>query len=60
MFVNHVTTNPFFTATQYGIADACNLWLHVSVDGVEHQQRPQMVTAFNQAITAGADGIAAR
>src|SRR5450631_4182485 len=25
VFVNHVTTNPFFTPTQYGAADACNL-----------------------------------
>src|ERR1700682_6232470 len=25
VFVNHVTTNPFFTPTQNGIADACAL-----------------------------------
>ncbi len=25
VFVNHVTTNSFFTPTQYGIADACKL-----------------------------------
>ena len=25
VFVNHVTTNPFFVPTQYGIADACAL-----------------------------------
>ena len=25
VFVNHVTTNPFFVPTQYGIADACSL-----------------------------------
>src|ERR1039457_1412485 len=25
VFVNHVTTNPFFTPTQYGLADAANL-----------------------------------
>ncbi len=25
VFVNHVTTNPFFTPTQYGAADACKL-----------------------------------
>ena len=24
VFVNHVTTNPFFVPTQYGIADACD------------------------------------
>ncbi len=23
VFVNHVTTNPFFVLTQYGIQDAC-------------------------------------
>jgi simple sugar transport system substrate-binding protein len=59
VFVNHVTTNPFFTPTQYGIADACSLlgctyqWTG-SATGVVSQ----MVTAFNTAITAGADGIA--
>src|SRR6185437_10770472 len=25
VFVNHVTTNPFFVPTQYGIADACSM-----------------------------------
>ena len=25
VFVNHVTTNPFFVPTQYGIQDACAL-----------------------------------
>src|SRR5689334_17014403 len=25
VFVNHVTTNPFFTPTQYGAQDACKL-----------------------------------
>ena len=25
VFINHVTTNPFFVPTQYGIADACAL-----------------------------------
>jgi len=25
VIVNHVTTNPFFTPTQYGAADACKL-----------------------------------
>ena len=25
VFVNHVTTNPFFVPTQYGAADACKL-----------------------------------
>ena len=32
-FVNHVTTNPFFTPTQYGIEDACAFFgCSVSVD----------------------------
>ncbi len=59
VFVNHVTTNAFFTPTQYGIADACNLlgcssqWTGSATSNV-----PQMVTAFHSAITAGADGIA--
>jgi simple sugar transport system substrate-binding protein len=59
VFVNHVTTNPFFTPTQYGIADACNL-LGCSAQwtGSASSNVPQMVTAFNSAITAGADGIA--
>ena len=25
VFVNHVTTNPFFVPTQYGIQDACEI-----------------------------------
>jgi simple sugar transport system substrate-binding protein len=59
VFVNHVTTNPFFTPTQYGIADACNL-LGCSYQwtGSASSNVPQMVTAMNSAITAGADGIA--
>jgi len=59
VFVNHVTTNAFFTPTQYGIADACALlgcsyqWTGSATSNVA-----QMVTAFQTAITAGADGIA--
>jgi simple sugar transport system substrate-binding protein len=59
VFVNHVTTNAFFTPTINGIADACALlgcsyqWTGSATSNV-----PQMVTAFNTAITAGADGIA--
>jgi simple sugar transport system substrate-binding protein len=59
VFVNHVTTNPFFTPTQNGIADACALlncgfqWTGSATSNVG-----EMVTAFNSAITAGADGIA--
>jgi simple sugar transport system substrate-binding protein len=59
VFVNHVTTNPFFTPTQYGIADAANL-LGVTTQwtGSETGNVAQMVTAFNTAIAGGADGIA--
>jgi simple sugar transport system substrate-binding protein len=59
VFVNHVTTNTFFTATIYGIQDACNLLgCTYQWTGSEDSNVPQMVTAFNSAITAGADGIA--
>ena len=38
--VNHVTTNPFFTPTQYGVADAVlAAGLHVSVDRLGVEQR---------------------
>jgi simple sugar transport system substrate-binding protein len=59
-FVNHVTTNPFFVATRYALADAAKLlglptpqWT-----GSKTANVAEMVNAFNSAITAGADGIA--
>src|SRR5690606_10848287 len=59
VFVCHVTTNPFFTPTQYGAEDACRLL------GVEYQWTgsvnsvvAEMVDATNTAITSRADGIA--
>ncbi len=59
VFVNHVTTNPFFVPTQYGIADACDLF------GCDHQWTGsanadvgQMVSAINTAIAAKASAIA--
>jgi simple sugar transport system substrate-binding protein len=59
-FVNHVTTNSFFTPTQYGMADAATLlgipkplWTGSATSNVS-----QMVTAFDQAIAAGVSGIA--
>src|SRR5579884_877198 len=58
-FVNHVTTNPFFTPTQNGAADACKLlgcsyqWTGSTTSNVS-----EMVNAFNSALTAGVDGIA--
>jgi simple sugar transport system substrate-binding protein len=59
VFVNHVTTNPFFTPTQYGLADAASLLgCTTQWTGSASSNVPQMVTAFNSAITAGADGIA--
>ena len=59
VFVNHVTTNPFFQATQYGIQDACAL-LHCDYQwtGSETSQVSEMVTAMKTAITSKADGIA--
>jgi simple sugar transport system substrate-binding protein len=59
VFVNHVTTNPFFQATQYGIQDACAL-LNCSYQwtGSETSQVSEMVTAMKTAITSKADGIA--
>jgi simple sugar transport system substrate-binding protein len=59
VFVNHVTTNPFFVPTQYGIQDACKL-LGCSYQwtGSESSNVSQMVTAMNTAISSGADGIA--
>jgi simple sugar transport system substrate-binding protein len=58
-FVNHVTTNPFFTPTQNGAADACKL-LGCSYQwtGSQNSNVGEMVNAFNSAITAGVDGIA--
>ena len=59
VFVNHVTTNPFFVPTQYGAADACSLvnctyqWT-----GSENADVGQMVSATNAAISAKAAGIA--
>src|SRR5437588_1368464 len=59
VFVNHVTTNPFFTPTQYGIADACKvLGCSYQWTGSETSDVSQMVNALNTAITAKADGIA--
>jgi len=59
-FVNHVTTNPFFVPTQYGLADAAALlglpkpaWT-----GSENSSVPEMVSATNAAISAKATGIA--
>jgi len=59
VFVNHVTTNPFFTPTQYGAQDAAKL-LGSSFQwtGSENSNVSQMVDAINTAVTSGANGIA--
>ncbi|WP_220037457.1 MULTISPECIES: substrate-binding domain-containing protein [unclassified Curtobacterium] len=60
VFINHVTTNTFFQATQYGLADAASMlglpkpqWT-----GSETSNVSQMVSAFNTAVSGGVDGIA--
>jgi simple sugar transport system substrate-binding protein len=59
VFVNHVTTNPFFVPTQYGIQDACAL---VGCDsqwtGSANADVAEMVNAMNAAIAAKAAAIA--
>jgi simple sugar transport system substrate-binding protein len=59
VFVNHVTTNPFFTPTQYGIEDASAiLGTQFQWTGSETSEIGEMVDAFEAAIAGGADGIA--
>jgi simple sugar transport system substrate-binding protein len=59
VFVNHVTTNPFFTATQYGATDACSLiGCSYRWTGSETSNVSEMVRAFQTAINNKADGIA--
>jgi len=59
-FVNHVTTNPFFTPTQYGMADAASLLgiTNPQWTGSQNSIVAEMVNALNTAISAKADGIA--
>ena len=59
-FVNHVTTNAFFTPTQYGMADAAALLGLPSPvwGGSENSIISQMVSNFDTAVAAGAAGIA--
>ncbi|BDR92631.1 substrate-binding domain-containing protein [Vulcanisaeta souniana] len=59
-FVNHVTTNPFFTPTIYGIQDACNMIGNCKYvwTGSENSVVTDMVNAIYSAISSGADGIA--
>src|SRR5258708_5276360 len=59
VFVNHVTTNPFFVPTQYGIQDACALvGCKYQWTGSQTSTVAEMVNAMNAAIAAKADGIA--
>jgi simple sugar transport system substrate-binding protein len=58
-FVNHVTTNPFFVPTQYGIQDACGLLgCDYSWTGSQTSNAAEMVNAMNAAIAAKVDAIA--
>ena len=59
VFVNHVTTNPFFVPTQYGIEDAqALLGTRSQWTGSEESVVRDMVSAMNSAISGDADGIA--
>jgi simple sugar transport system substrate-binding protein len=59
VFVNHVTTNPFFVPTQYGIQDACALLgCDYQWTGSATSNAAEMVNAMNAAIAAKADAIA--
>jgi len=58
VFVNHVTTNPFFVPTQYGIDDMGAIFnTEHQWTGSETSDVGQMVSSMNTAISAGADGI---
>jgi simple sugar transport system substrate-binding protein len=58
VMVNHVTTNSFFTATIYGIQDACALTgCSYQWTGSANSIVSQMVSAFNSAIAGKASGI---
>jgi simple sugar transport system substrate-binding protein len=59
VFVCHVTTNPFFTPTQYGAEDACKLLgVQYQWTGSVNSVVAEMVDATNTSISARADGIA--
>src|SRR3954464_15448218 len=59
-FVNHVTTNPFFVPTQYGMQDAAALLglAKPQWTGSENSNVGEMVSATNTAVSAKSDGIA--
>jgi simple sugar transport system substrate-binding protein len=59
VFVNHVTTNPFFVPTKYGAEDACKLLgCTYQWTGSQNSNVNEMVNAMNTAVTGAADGIA--
>jgi simple sugar transport system substrate-binding protein len=59
VFVNHVTTNPFFTPTQYGAEDASALLgTTFQWTGSKTADVGEMVNAMNTAISGKVDGIA--
>jgi simple sugar transport system substrate-binding protein len=59
VFVNHVTTNPFFVPTQYGIADACGaLGCTWQWTGSQTSIASEMVNSLDAAIASKADAIA--
>lgn len=58
-FVNHVTTNPFFTPTQYGAEDACTFFgTSYQWTGSQTAVVAEMVSAMQTAIADNVDGIA--
>lgn len=59
VFVNHVTTNPFWVPTRYGAEDACKLLgCEYQWTGSANSNVTEMVNAMSSALTAGADGLA--
>ena len=59
VFVNHVTSNEFFTPTIYGIQDACAFFgCSYQWTGSQNSVVSEMVNAMQTAIAEKADGIA--
>ncbi|MEV4362460.1 sugar ABC transporter substrate-binding protein [Nonomuraea sp. NPDC049625] len=59
VLVCHVTTNPFFTPTQYGAQDACALLgTEFQWTGSKDSIVAEMVNACNTAVSGKADGLA--
>jgi simple sugar transport system substrate-binding protein len=59
VFVNHVTTNPFWVPLRYGAEDACAaLGVSFQWTGSEKSIATEMVNALNTAVSGKADGIA--